>query len=382
MSMQRRQWMKLGLGLGLGGAAALVHAGQGVLALQSHVPSLSPIDRRTQETFSQLVWHERAMIGFGTTLWLRAGHANVAQLDAALEAAVKALRDVETEMSLFNPDSTVSRLNATGVLHKPSAHLRSVLSLSAQVSRRSAGAFDVSMQPLWKVWAEAQAAQQLPAKRAVMQAQKRVNWQAVEVTPDAVRLNLKGMGVSLNGIAQGYAADVVKAVLQAHGIAHAQIDAGETALLGQAPGGKPWTLAVEDVALTHKTMQVQPHRSASSEQLHLAKKDALLNQPVVQMDGRAIATSSDAHTAFSADHRHHHILNPHTGYSPAHWASVSVLAPSCVLADALTKVFFMQSPQQLHATAKAWGVDVLAQRKSGEWVATAGVPLGKPMSHS
>jgi thiamine biosynthesis lipoprotein len=139
---------------------------------------------------------------------------------------------------------------------------------------------------------------------------------------------------------------------------------------------------VEDVALTHKTMPVKPHRSASSEQLHLAKKDALLNQPVLQMDGRAIATSSDAHTAFSADHLHHHILNPHTGYSPAHWASVSVLAPNCVLADALTKVFFMQSPQQLHATAKAWGVDVLAQRKSGEWVSTAGVPLGKPMSHS
>jgi thiamine biosynthesis lipoprotein len=175
-----------------------------------------------------------------------------------------------------------------------------------------------------------------------------VNWQAVEVTSDAVRLNLKGMGVSLNGIAQGYAADAVKAVLQAHGIQHAQIDAGETALLGQAPGGQPWTLAVESV-----------NKSA----------------PVLQMDGRAIATSSDAHTAFSPDHLHHHILNPHTGYSPTHWASVSVLAPSCVLADALTKVFFMQSPQQMQVTAKAWGVDVLAQRKSGEWVATAGVKL-------
>jgi thiamine biosynthesis lipoprotein len=163
-----------------------------------------------------------------------------------------------------------------------------------------------------------------------------------------VRLNLKGMGVSLNGIAQGYAADVVKAVLQAHGIAHAQIDAGETTLLGQAPGGQPWTLAVESV-------------NKSS--------------PVLRMDGRAIATSSDAHTAFSADHVNHHILNPHTGYSPAHWASVTVLAPCCVMADALTKVFFMSSPQQLHATAQAWGVDVLAQRKHGAWVKTAGVPF-------
>jgi hypothetical protein len=42
----------------------------------------------------------------------------------------------------------------------------------------------------------------------------------------------------------------------------------------------------------------------------------------------------------------------------------------------------MQSPQQLQATAKAGGVDVLAQRKSGEWVATPGVPLVKPISHS
>ena len=326
MSMQRRQWMKLGLGLGLGVAMHPAMAGA-------------------------LVWRQRAMVGFGTTLWLRAGHANVAQLDAALDAAVKALRDVETEMSLFNPDSAVSRLNATGVLHNPSAHLCSVLRLSAHVSRRSAGAFDISMQPLWKVWAEAQADKRLPAQRAVVQAQRRVNWQAVEVSADTVRLNVKGMGVSLNGIAQGYAADVVKAVLQAHGMAHAQIDAGETALLGQAPGGKPWALGVEDVA-------VLPHRHVT---------------PVLQADGRAIATSSDAHTAFSADHLHHHILNPHTGYSPAHWTSVSVLAPSCVLADALTKVFFMQPLQQLQATAKAWGVDVLAQRKSGEWVATAGV---------
>ena len=332
MSMQRRQWMKLGLGLGLGVAMHPAMAGA-------------------------LVWRQRAMIGFGTTLWLRAGHANVAQLDAALDAAVKALRDVESEMSLFNPDSAVSRLNATGVLHKPSSYLRSVLGLSAHVSRRSSGAFDISMQPLWNVWAEAQADQRLPAQRAVAQAQRRVNWQAVEVSADTVRLNIKGMGVSLNGIAQGYAADVVKAVLQAHGIAHAQIDAGETALLGQAPGGKPWALGMEDVA-------VLPHRHVT---------------PVLQADGRAIATSSDAHTAFSADHLHHHILNPHTGYSPAHWASVSVLAPNCVLADALTKVFFMQPPQQLQATAKAWGVDVLAQRKSGEWVATAGVPLVKPL---
>ena len=330
MSMPRRQLLQVGMGL-----CATALAGQGHAAA--------------------LIWRERAMLGFGTTLWMRAGHTNASQLDAALDAAVQALRAIEGEMSLFNPDSAVSRLNATGVLQKPSMHMRSVLAWSELVARRSGGSFDISMQPLWQVWAEVQGPQAAPSSPAIQRAKRLVNWRAVEVSADSVRLNTQGMGISLNGIAQGYAADVVREVLQSHGIAHAQIDAGETTLLGQAPGGQPWTLGVEDVALAK-----HPHKA-----------------PVLRMDGRAVATSSDAHTVFSADHLNHHILNPHTGYSPTHWSSVTVLAPCCVLADALTKVFFMQPPLQMLATAKAWGVDVLAQRKNGEWVATAGVPLVK-----
>ena len=330
MSMHRRQLLQVGLGL-----CATALAGQGHAAA--------------------LIWRERAMLGFGTTLWMRAGHTNASQLDAALDAAVQALRAIEGEMSLFNPDSAVSRLNATGVLQKPSMHMRSVLAWSKLVARRSGGSFDISMQPFWQVWAEVQGPQAAPSSPAIQRAKRLVNWRAVEVSADTVRLNTKGMGISLNGIAQGYAADVVREVLQSHGIAHAQIDAGETTLLGQAPGGQAWTLGVEDVALSK-----HPHKA-----------------PVLRMDGRAVATSSDAHTVFSADHLNHHILNPHTGYSPTHWSSVTVLAPCCVLADALTKVFFMQPQAKIHATAKAWGVDVLAQRKNGEWVATAGVPLVK-----
>lgn len=330
MSMQRRQWLKMGMGLCIAGLA---------------VPGQA----------AALVWRERALLGFGTTLWLRAGHSNASQLEEALDAAVLALRSLENELSLFNPDSAVSRLNARGVLQHPSPHLRSVLSWSELVSCRSGGSFDITMQPLWQVWSQAHADNRLPTPSSIEKALQGVRWQAVEVSQHAVRLNKQGMCVSLNGIAQGYAADVVREVLQSRGIAHAQIDTGETSLLGQAPGGEPWTLGVADLALPHQPAHV----------------------PVLRMDGRAVATSSDAHTVFSADHLNHHILNPHTGYSPTHWASVTVLAPCCVLADALTKVFFMQAPQQLHATAKAWGVDVLAQRKNGEWVRTAGVPLVK-----
>jgi thiamine biosynthesis lipoprotein len=55
---------------------------------------------------------------------------------------------------------------------------------------------------------------------------------------------------------------------------------------------------------------------------------------------------------------------------------VSVIAPSCALADALTKVFFMSPPQRIERLAKAWGVGAVLQDKRGKWFSY----LQKPMS--
>jgi thiamine biosynthesis lipoprotein len=264
-------------------------------------------------------------------------------LQQALNESVKAIRSVEKQMSLFDPDSAVSRLNRLGELRRPDPELLSVLTLAQYMSQRSAGAFDVTMQPLWKLWSLHSQSQTLPSSKALSQTRSLVNWQALTVSPDVVRLTVKGMGVSLNGIAQGYAADKVRSVLQSHGVQHALIDTGETTLLGQSPKGDGWRFAVESSVVSNEAPQV------------------------ITPGGWAVATSSDTHTSFSADHMHHHILNPQTGDSPTHWATVSVIAPSCALADALTKVFFMCPPQRIERLAKAWGVGVLLQDKRGEW---------------
>ncbi len=305
---------------------------------------------------SALVWRERALLGFGTTLWLKAGDTSADRLEAALDAAVREIRAIERQMSLFDPDSALSRLNARGELLHADARLRDVLSLSSQIARDSGGRFDISMQPLWDVWSRAAAEQRLPSAREVQRARQRVNWQAVTISPAAVRLGLRGMGVSLNGIAQGYAADRVGAVLQSHGIRHAMIDTGETATLGESPMQSPWAFRIEDAA---SAAGAPPERVQAG-------------GPSIHSDGRAMATSSDAHTPFSADRRHHHILDPRNGYSPVHWSSVTVIADRCVLADALTKVFFMLAPSQVMRAARHWGVDIVMQDKSGRWVASEG----------
>ena len=74
-----------------------------------------------------LHWRETALLAFGTTLWLRAGHADGAQAQRGLDAAARAVQAVEQAMSLFRPDSELARLNTEGVLHQPSHALVQVL---------------------------------------------------------------------------------------------------------------------------------------------------------------------------------------------------------------------------------------------------------------
>ncbi len=354
--MQRRQCLRWGLGLAggfLSGQLGATNADFHAHAVESFNPE-------------KLIWRERVFLGFGTTLWLKAAHENADQLEAALAAAVSVIRRVEGQMSLFDPDSALSRLNRTGSLQNPDARLVAVLNLSEQVSHRSGGAFDITMQPLWQVWAKAAAEHRVPALSEVRRARQLVHWHAVETTASQIRLNQRGMALSLNGIAQGYASDLVRATLQAHGIRHALIDTGETSLLGVGPDATPWRFEIESAAIV-------PRRTVSrNESLSGRGGDEwFTTAPTLLIsNGRAIATSSDAHTVFSSDHRHHHILNPATGYSPSHWSSVTVIAGSCVMADALTKVFFMLPPPKVRSAARFWGVDVVLQNKKGQWMST------------
>ncbi len=328
MMPPRRQFIRVAFGLAAAGVSPPL--------LATASPQQAP-----------LVWRQRAMLGFGTTLWLKAAHANADVLESALDEAVATIRHIERQMSLFDPHSALSRLNAHGRLRQPDPALLTVLGLATQISAQSKGAFDVSMQPLWRLWSQASMQGALPSSHAIRRARDRVNWRAVEASSAMIRLNQPGMALSLNGIAQGYASDRVKTLLQSRGIEHAMIDTGETSLLGRAPDGSVWQFGIEDAA----------QRSAEP-------------PPALVFDGRAMATSSDAHTTFSPDHRHHHIMDPRTGYSPTHWSSVTVLADSGMLADALTKVFFMLPPDHIRSTARQWHVDVVMQHKTGHWMST------------
>ncbi|MEO5661326.1 MAG: FAD:protein FMN transferase [Polaromonas sp.] len=337
--MTRRVFLQSTLGLGAVaalGAARWRNAGSAAKAA-AHEPALQ--------------WRERSLLGFGTLLTLRVAHSDAVQAEQALDAAVITIRHVEDQMSLFNPDSALVRLNRDGMLRHPHPDLLRVFQLAQTVSARSRGAFDVTVQPLWAVFAAAARQGRLPPPAGVAKAQAAVGWQHLAISSGEIRLLRPGMGVTLNGIAQGFAADLVRTRLQALGIEHALINTGEWATLGRPDRERPWLLGLAN---------------PRQEQALIAR---------LALDGRSIATSADNECSFSPDRRHHHIFDPHTGYSPTGLASVTVAAASCALADALTKVMFVAGRQAALQLARQWQVDVLVVEKSGQWQATPGLQL-------
>lgn len=331
MNPRRRQCLGFGLGLALGG------------------PALAAAR-------ASLQWRERLLQGFGTTLWLRAAHADAGRVEEALDRAAATIRRIESQMSLFDDGSALARLNRSGRLGAPDPGLLHVLQLARQVAAGSGGAFDATMQPLWTVWETASREGRPATARELARARDKVDWRALEADAGQVLLP-KGFALSLNGIAQGHAADEVRALVRSLGIRHAMFDTGETAVLGQGPDAVPWHFGIEDAA---GGMDRREGRSAMP--------------TLVVPDGFAVATSSDRHTAFSADRRHHHIVDPRTGWSPPHWSSVTVMARRAALADALTKVFFMLPPARLQAEAARWQVRVVAQDRAGRWHDSAASP--------
>lgn len=338
--MKRRSLLQASLGLGMLGALG-ADGRFGINTASAQRPAIA----------GELQWRERPLLGLGTTLSLRVAHRDPAQAERALDAAVATIRHVEAQMSLFDPDSALSRLNRDGVLHQPHPDLFKILRLAQHVSARSHGSFDVTVQPLWQVFEAAQRTQGLPASATVLQARARVGWQALEIAPRRIRFKKPGMALTLNGIAQGYAADLVRAQLRANGIEHALINTGEWASLGQPDVRHGWTLGIAN-----------------------PRDESVLISSLL-MDGRSIATSADNQAIFSDDCRNHHIFDPHTGYSPPELASVTVAAASCAMADALTKVMFVAGMQRGLILARQWHADVLLVDKTGQWRTTAGLKL-------
>ncbi|HYH17434.1 MAG TPA: FAD:protein FMN transferase [Azospirillum sp.] len=258
------------------------------------------------------VWRGAAL---GADAAIQLHHPDPAQADRLIRLCLEEVARLEKVFSLYRADSALARLNRDGELHDPPGDLVRLLEEAVAWGRRSAGAFDVTVQPLWQLYAghfaRPGADPAGPPAAAVEAARRLVDHRALRVSAERISFARRGMAVTLNGIAQGYVTDRVAERLRAEGMTRVLVDLGEIHALDGHPDGRPWTVGLED-----------PLRGGPGATL--------------AVENRAVATSGGYGTRFDAAGRFTHLFDPASGRSAARWAAVTVLASDATTADALS----------------------------------------------
>lgn len=268
-----------------------------------------------------------------------------------LRRAVTELRRLEAIFSLYKNKSAISRLNRIGELHNPPPDLIRLLSSARGISVATGGAFDPTIQPLWALYADHFARQperdQGPSARHIAGVLELVDYNAVTFDPHRIAFNRLGMGLSLNGIAQGYITDRIADLLRREGLNHVLVDLGETRGLGSHPSGRPWRVGIGTPG---------------------GKGEIICK---VELIDKAIATSAPLGTPFEPVGKFHHLLDPRSGQCASLYKSVTVTAPNATLADAFSTAFAVMAWRDVRDSVREiGGLRVNALDAQGAWLET------------
>jgi FAD:protein FMN transferase len=268
---------------------------------------------------------ESSVDAMGSTYSLAIYGADRVRMEAAAEAAFDEVRRLDEMLSNYRPSSEWSRLNREAG-ERPVAvgqELFDLLTACLEYSRRSQGAFDISVGPLMKVWGFYKGSGRLPHRAEVQAALKKVGYQHVTLDPvrRTVRFDRPGVELDPGGIGKGYAVDRMIQVLRNKGIKIALVSGSYSSIYGMgAPPAEPrgWEIKIRDPKDGRKTVET------------LYLKDM------------SLSTSGSYEKFFRAEGRiYSHIMDPRTGFPAPGMLSVSVLAPRTLDSEAWCKPFFI-----------------------------------------
>lgn len=263
----------------------------------------------------------------------------------AIDAVMAEMHRIDHAMSPCKPASELSRINrdaAAGPV-PVSDEMFALLECSLHFSALSDGAFDITYASVGHLYDYRERV--CPSDAAVAAARAGIGWRHLKLDANACTLRFAhpATRIDLGGFAKGHAVDRAAGILARHGIQHAIVSAGgDSRVLGDRRG-RPWTIAIRDPRRAGEVVAVLP------------------------LEDVAISTSGDYERYFELDGvRHHHVIDPKTGRSPATVHSVTILGADGLTTEALSKsVFVMGLDKGMRLVESQQGVDAVVVDATG-----------------
>lgn len=238
----------------------------------------------------------------------------------AINLAFIRMREIDVKFNPINPQSPVYDFNRK---NQPitDPEIIGLVKRASEISKESAGAFDITIAPLSELWGFYAKSLRIPKDKEIKECLRNVGYLHLLFKHGELNKNNPKVEIDFGGIAKGYALAEAARVLKDSGVTSALIDLGGDVYVLGKKGARPWKVGIKNP------------RGA----------DIL---GYIEAKDQAVVSSGDYERFFiEKGKRYHHIFNPATGYPTEGVAGVTVTHPDPVLAQAWAKIPFVLGAQ-------------------------------------
>jgi thiamine biosynthesis lipoprotein len=274
---------------------------------------------------AQAEWLRREEAIMGTRIYVELWSDDAGRGAAAIDAVMGEMRHIDALMSHYKPESQLSRINARAALEpvQVDPELFDVIRTAIHYSEITEGAFDITYASVGYLYDYRRHIR--PSEQQIQAVLPAVDYRNLRLDAErhTVRFGRAGMRIDLGGIAKGYAVDRGIELLRARGIQHAVVTAGGDSRIIGDRFGRPWVIGIRDPDDKNKVVTRIP------------------------LIDTAISTSGDYERFFDENGvRYHHIIDPKTGHSASKVRSATILGPTAMQTDGLSKTAFVLGPEK------------------------------------
>ena len=236
-----------------------------------------------------------------------------------IQKALKEVERLENIFSLFRNDSDIVRLNKNGYLNNPKKEFVELLNFAQKISKLSDGYFDITVQNLWIAYSKFSNNEEL-LKEELEKRKKLISWKNIEISNEKIAFKEKGVKITLNALAQGFITDKITQLFKQNGLENVLVNFGEFRSLGKPSQNRDWQLSINNT------------------------------KNIISLKDLAVSTSASYGTKFNE--KYHHLFNPKDLLNSNSNESISVVAPSATLADAISTTLAVMPEEKREAFIK------------------------------